>query len=390
MNGKQILKSALHAGDWFVNTQNKDSESGDLGRFIYALKLETKEYWLSSGWQTAFGVFALLSLHNATKDDKYLQAAEGGIKYIKTLQILDQRKPCYFGAIREVSPQSEWMHPRDALSAAWGMLGYHLYTNEQDCLERAILYADWMLKYALIDDWVVATVNLGNKKTRSADDLVASCQSGSILFLIEMYKVTQDLRYYDAAYRMANYYVVNLISKDGVITCIKDRIGNNPDVNNTEKWPIDWQKMHQVNDDFGGIALVEAYRIFKKEEYRQRCSAYLGWLEKTVNKDGSYLDPVIEVGSATAPIFLLSFESIANSSEKVRARKLIEKNISYLLSIQQKSKDKLVDGAFLGMDGMCRAGHGNWINIRCTSYATIALCRLLGKSVFPLSMSGLI
>ena len=75
MNGKQILKSALHAGDWFVNTQNKDSESGDLGRFIYALKLETKEYWLSSGWQTAFGVFALLSLHNATKDDKYLQAA---------------------------------------------------------------------------------------------------------------------------------------------------------------------------------------------------------------------------------------------------------------------------------------------------------------------------
>ncbi len=389
MDKKLILNSAIRAGNWFINTQNMDGESGDCGRYIYSLNLETKQHWRSSGWQTAFGVFAMLSMHNATGDAKYLKSAESAIKYIKSLQILDQRRPAFFGAIREVSPQTEWSHPRDALSAAWAMLGYNLYAKDNDCLERAILYADWMLKYALIDDWVVATVNLGNKKARNSEDIIASCQSGTILFLIEMYKATLDLRYYDAAYRMTNYYVKHFIDKNGLITTIKDRIGNN-NLDDPKKWPIDWQMMHRVNDDFGGISLVEAYKVFKQKEYKQRCSAYLGWLEKTVNKDGSYLDPVIEVGSATAPIFLVSFESIANSAEKARACKLTEKNIKYLLTIQQKSDDKLVDGAFLGMDNWCKAGNGNWINIRCTAYATLALCRLLDKSVFPLSMSGLI
>jgi hypothetical protein len=144
-----------------------------------------------------------------------------------------------------------------------------------------------------------------------------------------------------------------------------------------------------VHVENGYTAPVEAYRIFQEPVFLQRCSAYLGWLENHVNADGSYLNPVMEVGSATAPIFLFSYRTIAPAEEKARIDRLIEHNLGYLLSIQkQDTGNPLVDGAFLGMDHQCKCGYGNFINIRCSAYAIIALCRALDSSWFPLSMAG--
>ncbi|MBC2595703.1 hypothetical protein H5P28_15660 [Ruficoccus amylovorans] len=378
---KESLSAALlAAADWMTRTQNTDIESADRGRFKYAVNLKTGQQWSSTGWQTSFAVFALLGAYRLGGREKDREAVSRAMDYLKSLQILDARKPACFGAIREETPQTNWSHPRDALSVAWAYLGYYRFSGIQDYLERAVLYADWMLKYACFDDWIAATVRLGEGGIAS-DETTGSFQSGGILFLMELYEATSDMRYSDAAYRMANYYVKHFIDAQGEITIIIDRIGKN-----TREWGKDWQQMHRVNDDFGGIALVEAYRVHKREEYLGRASAYFRWLEKHVSADGSFFDPVVEVGSATTAIFLMAYREIAPESEHQAIDSLVDKNFAYLLSIQQKGIGENVDGAFLGMDNRCQFGHGDYVNIRCTSYAMIALSRALGKACFPCSL----
>jgi hypothetical protein len=389
MNEHAYRNAAIRAADWLAATQCRDIESADCGRFVYALHLPTRDYTLSSGWQTAFGVFALLSTHRLTGDYAYLDAAQAGVLYIKTLQIVDPRVPQYSGAFREITPQTGWMHPRDGVSAAWALLGYHLYAGDDDALERATRYADWLLERAFLDDWIVATVNLGAPASRPSDDMMASCQSGTILFLIDLYRVTQDKRYRDAAKRLADSYVAHFIDASGEITTVRDRNGGNTAAHDTDTWPLDWQRMHQVNDDFGGVALVDAYRILDHDVYLQRCSAYFAWLEARINPDGSYLDPIVEVGSATVSIFLASYASLAPQDRAERIASLNRRCLAFLLSVQRVSEDPWIDGAFLGMDPACTAGHGDWINIRCTAYAIIALCRQLGAAIFPLSNAEL-
>jgi hypothetical protein len=44
--------------------------------------------------------------------------------------------------------------------------------------------------------------------------------------------------------------------------------------------------------------------------------------------------------------------------------------------------------AFLCLDNLCRFGNGRWVNIRCTSYAVIALLMPSGQSAFPLPVGS--
>jgi hypothetical protein len=383
MTTTRYQDAALKAGDWLLKTQRTKYDDANRGRFFYAVNLETGYIELSTGWQTGFAVIALLSLHRLSGEKRHLEAAKLGIDYIKTLQVLDPRRKNLIGAIREETPQTNWLHPRDALSAAWAMLAYGTYANDRDCLERAVLFGDWLMSYGMRGDWPLCTVNLG-PGGHDSDDLQGSFQSGGILFFIDLYKATQDMRYYDMALRMSNYYVENFIDDSGRITVLIDPIGNNPGVNDNDKWPLAWQRMHQVNDDFGGIALAGSYELFRQESYRQRLSAYFAWLQAAGNGDGSFLEPVMEVGSATVPIFLNSYAKLAPQSEQPAIETLRTQSLDFLLSLQQHVEADNVNGAFLGMDNKCRDGLGKWVNIRCSAYAIIALLQPSGHAGFPL------
>ncbi len=118
----KYTESVIKAGEWFVKTQNKDCNSANFGRFIYARNLESGFETPSTGWQTAFGVFAMLSLHKLTGDDKYLESATNGMSYIKTLQILDSRK-------KDVWERYWKKHPR-----ANGCIRVMLYHQLGQCL----------------------------------------------------------------------------------------------------------------------------------------------------------------------------------------------------------------------------------------------------------------
>lgn len=374
-------KAAIRAGDWFLNTQMKDEFDANRGRYLYCRHLKSDKFQRSSNWQSGFGVMAVLSLHRLTGEQKYLDSAALAVEWIKSLQIFDPRDPSRMGAFREETQLFNWCHPRDALSAAWALLCYSRHIGDADCLERATLYADWMIQYAFKGDWPMCTVKLG-PGGRDNDDLQGSFQSGGILFFLDLHDATGDERYLEVARRMTDHYVDRFLNAKGELSVLIDLA---PEFEG--RWPEDWRKMHQVNDDFGGIALVRAHEVFGQPEYRDRLHAFVEWLLAMEKPGGGFLNPEMEVGCATVPILLNRYLSIVPDAEKSNMEATSTRCLDRLLTFQQTSPDVQIDGAFLGMDDQCRSGNGEWVNIRCTAYAIIALLLPSGHSVFPLGNS---
>ncbi|WOO41542.1 hypothetical protein [Rubellicoccus peritrichatus] len=382
--------SAVKAGDWMVNNQVRKPFDANYGRLLYARLVKGGWDAYSTNWTTGFGAIALLSLYDLTKDEKYLESAEYAIRYIKSLQCLDSRKPCSFGAIVEETPQSEWIHPRDGLSAAWALLCYGRYMSDAQCIERAVLYADWILKNAYRRNWILATVALG-PSGRDTDITQASCQGGAILFFLDLYRETQNFHYLDAAHSMSDYYVEKFISPDGEITILYDDLTGRryEDEASLKKFSYDWREMHKINDDFSGISLIESFQQFGVSTYRDRLKAYAKWIFKKQNADGGFMKPELEVGSATAVIFLTKYLEIAEPEEVAQIEDTIARSLHHLMSLQQVSDDKGVNGAFLGMNSACTYGNGEWINLRVSAYGVFALLMQSGHSLFPLRKPSL-
>jgi len=95
----RLLYSAMLAGDWLVNNQNRktlwESEyfNGDYGRWIYEYKPEDGFWRGSVCWTTATGIMDLLTLYERTGFPRYKEALERAAVYLKSLQILDSRVP---------------------------------------------------------------------------------------------------------------------------------------------------------------------------------------------------------------------------------------------------------------------------------------------------------
>jgi hypothetical protein len=376
-------QAAIKAGEWFLNTQIENEFDANRGRYLYCRHLKSDELQRSSGWQTGFALMAVLSLHRLTGEQKYLDSAALAVDWIKSLQMMDARNPALYGVFREEIPQTNWLHPRDALSAAWGLLCYSLYINDSDCLDRAKIFADWMIEYGFNGDWPLCTVNIGPGGLPT-DKLKGSFQSGGILFFLDIYEATGEKRYQEAARRMSNYYVKHFFNDQGELAVLID---TTPEIE--AKWPEDWRNMHRVNDDFGGIALVKDYELFGQREHSDCLHVFVENLLAMENPDGGFLDPEMEVGCASIPILLHRYLSVAPDAKKPVIKAATMRCLDRLLTFQQTSEDKQIDGAFLGMDKECRAGNGDWVNIRCTAYAIIALLLQSNHSVFPFKQDTL-
>ena len=321
---------------------------------------------------------AVLSLHRLTGESTYLESAALAVEWIKSLQIMDPRNPAWYGAFREETQLFNWCHPRDALSAAWGLLCYARYTDDAECLARATIYADWMIDHAFEGDWPMCTVNLG-PGGREDDALQGSFQSGGILFFLDLYEATGEERYQATARRMSTYYIQNFLNEQGQLSVLLDLA---PEFE--ARWPEDWRKMHQVNDDFGGLALVRAHEVFGLPDQAHRLHAFVAGLVAMESPGGGFLKPEMEVACATVPLLLKGYLSMAPEAEKTHLEATSTRCLDRLLTFQQTSSDHQIDGAFLGMDDQCGAGNGAWVNLRCTAYAILGLLQPSGHSVFPM------
>lgn len=180
---------------------------------------------------------------------------------------------------------------------------------------------------------------------------------------------------------MSDYYVNNFFNEQGELIVM---LNSTPEID--ALFPQVWHDMHKVNDDFGAIALVRSYEVFQCDAYRNCLDTFMQWTVNQEKPDGGFLTPDMEVASATVPIALERYLTLDSSSEKRSYRQVINRCLDHLLTLQQISDDIQVDGAFLGLDHRCRAGKGEWVNIRCTAYAILALLKPTGHAVFPFEL----
>jgi len=118
----ECLSRARKLADWFVANQVTRPHLADCGRYANGLRVRgpAEKPSLTTNWTTGMTAIAMLMAWRRTGNEKHLQSAQVAGDYLKSLQILDARNPAAFGLFREATPQTDFCHPRDALSAAWG------------------------------------------------------------------------------------------------------------------------------------------------------------------------------------------------------------------------------------------------------------------------------
>lgn len=384
-----LIDSAKLAGQWLIDNQNVDKSDADCGRFLYCCNLKTGYYERSTSWQTGVGIIALLWLFKATDDERYIASAKLAAQYICLLQIDDPSDSAISGAFREETPQTQWSHPRDAVTAAWGLLSLYQMTKEESYLNRAIKFADWHLANAWYKGWPKATVLLGPKPDIKEHNynLHANCQTGTAAFFMQLAKAANDEKYLrKGAIPILDYYIDIFLDATG-FPCVLC----NPDTKKTEReielselnkngfegFGSDWIQMHRFNDDFAALALLQGYLNTHNNLYLGRAHAYAGWVTKNQNNSGSFGNPDVEAASSTLPIFLIDLQKIVGVNLLSDA---IDRAIEHLLSLQQHRGDKMVNGGMLCLDNNCNRDSNNWVNIRNTGYGIVALLKRAGFS----------
>lgn len=380
---KELVSAAKAAADWLVKNQVIDELDANYGRFLYCCNLETGYSEKSTGWQTGVGIIALLWMNTAEKNESYLKAAERAARYVLSLQVLESESPHQFGTFREETPQTQWMHPRDGVSVAWGLLCLYSQTSNDIYLRAARRYADWHLANAWHKSWPVATVQLG-PNGRTDSKIQANCQGGTAGFFLQLARVTGDYSYsQQGAKPILDYYIAHFLEPSGkphVLYCPETdswdtEKPHSPVGGEAEDFGSGWLEMHRYNDDFSAISLLQGYLELGDRQYLKAAGAYADWLASTQNPDGGFGTPTAEAGSSCVPLFLLDYAAVEKTD---KYEDVISRAVSHLLKLQIKSDVCESNGGFLCLDNLCRNDSGKWVNIRNTSYGIAALLKTAG------------
>jgi hypothetical protein len=359
---------------WQAENQVLDRQDANRGRFIRSYDQASQSLIYTGNWQTGAAAMALLSVYARTQDARCLEAAEYAGRYLMSLQILDARQPRFHGAIRELTPQSMEFAPRDAVTAAWAWVWLYNATRDEEYLERAMFFADFHLKYCMIEGWPQYACymerHLGNFYARGA------FQSGTGLFYHDLFMASGDARYIEFGLRpIAENYIKyfihpdtgRLIMKRDVFTWTIDQADEQRDTNN----------MHHYNDDFGAAMLQAASDLFQDEKYRQAALKYAHWLVDHQDSDGGFAGGQ---HPSAVPVSLMYFHDLGMHCQDQRLLKARDLALEKLLAMQYlDTGDPRLDGAFKGnYEGPADHPDGGKIcvNNRTTAYALNAMVKL--------------
>lgn len=374
----EYLKRATFLADWFVNNQVKSGHYADRGRFANELKVGKKnnKKIYSTNWTTGMTVISLLMMWQRTKNKKYLDSAILAGEYIKSLQVLDQRNKFAFGMFRETSPQSKECHPRDALSAAWGLLHLYLHTKDEDCLYRVNLFANWFVKYAMKKNYPAWT-SFVNKDTEPYWQL-GSFHGGSPLFFFDLYDLTKEKRWLNTGLAICKRWSQVFLKPDGSIRIEVDpKTGEDRTGKGNDKNHLGWQEMHKYNDDFTSQAQMRAYKLTGDKQYFDYAKRYLDWAVSVQNKKGYFGKVPVNSAAATLILELIDFAKISKDKKYVDS---MTKSITHFLSLQE------INNKLLEFFGGYYCIHGDYVHnsrkelgVRTSCYALAALLKLEGK-----------
>jgi len=375
---QQCLDRARKLADWFVNIQVTRRHLADHGRFENGIRVRGKPEKVSytTNWTTGMTVIAMLMAWKRTGDKRYLEAAARAGSYLKSLQVLDARRPRSFGAIREVTPQTAEFHPRDALSAAWGLLHLGLYAGDKDALWRARTFAEWFRRNSMRRGYPAWTFFIEPEGEPYWQ--IGSFHGGSPLFFFDLFAATRDKRWLKLGLTICDTWIRTFPKPDGSIRIEVDpRSGR--DVTGRSKDPnhLGWQDMHKTNDDFTTQALLRAYRLTRRPKYLDAARKYLDWALSIQRRDGAFGRPA--VNSAAATLILEMLDMAAVSGEK-KYREAALRSVPHFFSLQElKAREPRFHGGYYCVHGDYVHESRVELGARTACYALAALLRLEGK-----------
>ena len=373
-DSKALLNAAQRTADWMVANQITDRLNANKGRGLGTYVKDTGYERLTANWETGCLCMCLLAMYRRTGKEIYLQRAELAGRYIMSLQIMDSREKRYYGAIREITPQSLEFCPRDATTAAWGLVWLYNATKNPLYLDRATLFGDWHMTYGMYEGWPLHGMIMDGAFT----DRYAKgpFQSGTGLFYYDLFMASGDCRYIQNGMKpIAQNYRDYFFREDGSIIQQRDIFTNKEPPSHAGQEGVQYQ-MHEFNDDFGNAMLQTAADLFDDESYREKAYLYTRWLASVQDEDGGFLNGQAPSG---IPIALMYFDELGarcSDDELLAAR---EKALKKVLSMQRaETGDAKLEGGFRGHcpETNVEGAADRSVNMRTTQYALIALLKL--------------
>lgn len=365
-----LLDRAVKCGDWMVGNQITDRQDANKGRSIRSYDAHTKEMVLTGNWMCGTMLMSLLALWKRTGNEAYFRAAELVGRYIMSLQVMD-RDDKYLGAIRELTPQSIEFAPRDASSAAWGLVWLAEATQNSLYLERAQLFGNWLVEKGMYRGWPLYAVYMDD----SLDDFYSrgSFESGAGLFLYDLFRLSGETKYVEQGLLpIANIYRDEFINDDGSLVLERDPFTGGA---TSPKPSQDKLPQHAYNDDFGAAMIIAASRFFDDQSYIERAARYARWLASVQDEDGGFAGGEVPSG---VPVSAMTFRDIGTLLGDDVLLQAADRSMKKLLEMQYlETGDPCIDGAFHGVyEGKEPNRQGRTcVNMRTTSYALIALLK---------------
>ncbi|MFA7157889.1 MAG: hypothetical protein WC299_01200 [Kiritimatiellia bacterium] len=200
---EQALEFCRLAADWYLNNQNNErrpwggiGNSADQGRFLYQYTPVTGECRGNGVWGQGVGIMGLLALAKRLDwaGEPHRTSAFAAAKYLMSLQILDARDERLFGALREGTPQTPWIFPRDGATGAMAFCQLYRETKEEEYLYRARIFADWFIRVAMGKKaWPCWTYHFDKLEADRRDP--ALWQAGAGLMFYYLHRLTGEKRY---------------------------------------------------------------------------------------------------------------------------------------------------------------------------------------------------
>ena len=376
MNKEIIFERINLAVDNMIRGQIINRVDANSGRTLRDYNARTGLKAYSGNWCTGIFMACLIAMYKRTGKAEYLERAEYAAHYIMSLQYLDSRDMRHYGMFRETTPQSIECLPRDATTAAWCLVWLYEATGKAEYLDRAVLFANWHLKYAMSGNWPMWAMMMDKDNTNFYNK--GSFQSGTGLFYHDLFLFTNDPRYIDQGLKpIADLYIENFFYEDGGI--IREiGVFNNKEVVRNRKDVVELD-MHAFNDDFGNQMLMAASDIFEDDKYRDQARKFCHWLVRHQQEDGNFFNGVKYVTSAV-PIALMYFDELGRYYNDEVLLNAAERTFNKLLDMQiLDSEDPLLQGAFEGMPYTAEDNPKTCTQIRTNAYAVMALFKLEGK-----------
>ena len=376
MDKKLVLERAKLAADYMIENQFTNRSDANHGRFRGAYEQSVGKISYTNSWQTGACCMGLLAMFKRTGDKKYLKAALRAGDYLKSLQNLDSRNMRYYGMIRESTPQTVEFCPRDAVTGCWAFIWLFRETQDQEYLDRAVIFAEWHMKYAMYNGWPTYTLFVNHAHR---DFLARGCfQSGVGLFYYDLFNVTDDCRYIEKGLKpIADIYQRDFLTEDGSIIPERDVFTNKISERALKE---NDDNIHFYNDDFGCPMLLKAAEIFGERSYFDSAKRFAHWLAAHQQPDGMFRTKVKDVSSAV-PMALMYYHEIGEKEQDKILLEARDKTLQKLLDMQlQDTDDRALYGAFEGFpDENHKADCRRSTNMRTTMYSLISLLKTEGK-----------